>query len=94
MVVSKSPEASLEEKVEFLLDRDQQTQRALNALRERLAETEKETPRQLTDPSLGDGGPRSGKITAALDRYRPVRFLGAVALTLGLGCTTAAAFVA
>jgi enolase len=85
--------ASLEEKVAFLLRRDEEAQGAVNALAERVAAIEEQAPRQLEQLRGEMQAHVDQKIRAALDEYRELRVAGTVALGLGLACVTVANFV-
>lgn len=92
-VSAHGPYATLEEKISFLIDRDQQTQRAINTLTDSLRELEYSTSQQVKrlDDELREHV--TSEITALQDEHRPLRVLGALALAIGLVCTTVANFV-
>jgi hypothetical protein len=80
----------LEDKVAFLLRRDEATQGALQELNDRVVELEKETERRL-DAEREEMEAFVGEALAAEDaRYRWARILGAVLLVAGLVCTAVA----
>jgi hypothetical protein len=92
-VSGHGPYATLEEKVSFLIDRDQQTQRAINTLSNSLRELEHSTSQRLErlDDELREQV--TSEVTTAQDQHRPLRVLGALALAIGLVFTTVANFV-
>lgn len=92
-IVSVAEDAALERKVAFLLERDRKAQEAEARLSERLDDLGKSTSKRLGEvrSELKDHFAR--KLAEELNRYRPLRVLGTVALALGLGCTVAASFV-
>lgn len=83
------PNASLEEKVEFLLRRNQETQNAVNALSESVTATERHLDelRESLETYVAD------IVVSSQADYRPLRFLGTIVLLVGLVCVTAANFV-
>jgi len=84
---------TLEDKVEYLLRRDRDAQRAFNDLAGRVSLLETESPRRLAE-LRGQMEEHVGReLTAALEVYRPLRIIGVVALVVGLGCVTAASLV-
>ena len=93
VVVSSNPEASLEERVEYLMRREQEAQARLNAHDERLGKVEEQLPKRLEELRAETQEHVSTSITAAEWKYRPVRFIGAIALTVGLALTTAGNFL-
>jgi hypothetical protein len=92
-VVSISPAATLEERVDFLLRREEAAQVKLNAHDERLGAIEGSLPKQLDELRAEAERHVSEEISAADWQYRPLRFVGALALTLGLVLTTTANFL-
>jgi hypothetical protein len=93
LVKSVSPEASLEERVAFLIQRDQEAQRDVNALTERVAAIEEEAPRQLDRLRQQMETRVAQELAAARDEYRPLRISGTIALAIGLTCMSVANFV-
>jgi len=89
---SADPNASLEEKVAFLLQRDQEAQRAANALSARLASTERESPKRLEELQGEMEQHVTDTLAAAHGLYLPLRLVGAGLLVVGLGCATAGNF--
>jgi hypothetical protein len=87
---SVSADAPLERKVEFLLQRDQEAQRDSNALAERVATIERESPRRLDEVQERMETHVSTELAAALAEYRPARVIGTIALAIGLALATAA----
>jgi hypothetical protein len=85
--------AIIEEKVAFLLQRDQETQKAMNALTDRVQELEEATPRLLDRLREDMEAHVTTTLTAALAEYRDLRIFGTIALAVGLICTTVANFV-
>ena len=92
-VVSISPAATLEERVDFLLRREEAAQEKLNAHDKRLSAIEDSLPRQLDELRAETERHVSEEISAAEWRYRPLRFVGALALAFGLALTTTANFL-
>jgi hypothetical protein len=91
---SVSADATLERKVEFLLQRDQEAQSAANELGERVSAIERESPRQLDELRERMEAHVSTELVAALAEYRPARVIGTIALAIGLGLATAANLIA
>lgn len=91
--VSISPAASLEERVDFLLRREEAAQVKLNAHDERLRAIEDSLLRQLDELRAETERHVSQEISAAEWQYRPLRFVGVIALAFGLVLTTAANFL-
>lgn len=86
-------DASLEEKVRFLLARHDDTQRVIDDLGRRLAEVE-----GSIDPKLATlEASMTDHVSESLDRahreYRALRLVGVAFLVVGLGCVTVANFV-
>jgi hypothetical protein len=83
-----------EEKVEYLLRRDQASQSELDALAVRVRYLEAETPEQLAkaEQELKDHVAR--KLAAARVEYRPLRQLGAILFVFGVVCLALATFLA
>jgi hypothetical protein len=93
LVVSRE-EGTLEEKVDFLLRRDQDAQRRLNDLEHRLNDLEGESPRRLEELRTAMEEHVARELSAALEAYRPLRIAGTVALFVGLACVTTATLLA
>ena len=93
LIKSASGAATLEQKVEFLLTRDQVAQRDVNILRQRIEDLEVETSKRLDQLRREMATRFAQELGTALEDYRPLRILGAVALLLGLACTTCANFI-
>ena len=93
-VVSTSNVGSLEEKVEYLLRRDQDAQRRVNEHDERLDRIEAESTERLAELRGQMETHIARELGAALEAYRPLRVAGTVALVIGLGCVTAATLLA
>jgi hypothetical protein len=89
-LVHATSATTLEDKVAFLLRRDEATQGALQELNDRVVELERETERRL-DAEREETEAFVGEALAAQDaRYRWARILGAVLLIAGLVCTAVA----
>ena len=86
-------DAIMEEKVAFLLQRDQEAQHAMNALVRRVEDIETAIPRELEELRKGVEAHVASELTAALEAYRPLRVAGTLALAVGLICVTTANFV-
>jgi hypothetical protein len=93
LMKSASVAATLEQKVEFLLTRDQEAQRDVNILRQQIKDLEVELLKRLDQLRREIEARFSRELEAALDDYRPLRIWGAVALLLGLACVTYANFI-
>jgi hypothetical protein len=93
LMKSVSDAATLEEKVDFLLTRDQEAQRDLNIVRQRVEDLEADTSKRLDQLRREIETRFTQDLKAALDEYRPLRIWGAVALLLGLACVTYANFI-
>lgn len=93
LLKSASGTATLEEKVGFLLTRDREAQRDVNALRERIEDFESESSKRLDESRREIKTSFERKLTAKLEEYRPLRIVGVIFLVIGLGCATAANFV-
>jgi hypothetical protein len=90
---SAAGQGTLEEKVEFLLTRDQEAQRDINALRARIEDFEEESSRQLAESGRVIEASFEQKLRTALEEYRPLRIFGVIALVVGLACATLANFI-
>jgi hypothetical protein len=93
LLVSPNPDATLEERVEYLLRREQEAQTKLNAHDERLRAIEEQLPRRLDELRAETEEHVATELSAAESRYRPLRFVGALLLAAGLGLTTAGNFL-
>jgi hypothetical protein len=93
-IVSVAADASLENKVAFLLRRDEQTQGRLDDLTEALQALTDDVARGLSEQRASMEAYIADTLSAAHQVYLPLRLLGVVLLTVGLGCVTAASFVA
>jgi hypothetical protein len=92
-VKSVSAEATLEEQVLFLLQRDQEAQRDVNTLGARMAAMEAKVPDKLEELRGQMETHVEQKLEAAEASYRSLRVLGAVLLACGLILTTLGNFV-
>ena len=86
-------DATLERKLAFLLQRDQEAQQAENRLTERLDDLGQGTAERLGEVRSELKDHFAEKLAEELTRYRPLRVGGTVLLFMGLGCTVAASFV-
>jgi hypothetical protein len=93
-IVSVAADASLEDKVAFLLRRDEQTQGRLADLAESVSALRDETATTLSQERTRMEMHVAHSLREAHEAYLPLRLLGVLLLTLGLGCTTAANFLA
>lgn len=93
-VVSTSNVGSVEDKVEYLLRRDQDAQRRLNEHDARLDRIEGETTERLAELRGEMETHVAHELSAAVEAYRPLRVVGTIALVVGLACVTAATLVA
>jgi hypothetical protein len=89
-VKSVNPQATLQERVKFLLARDQEAQRDVNALNERLAAIERDVPRLLDDLRTVIEAELGKRLEETQANLRAARLYGIVALLIGLALTTAA----
>jgi hypothetical protein len=85
--------ATQEEKISFLLRRNQETQEAINKLSGRMLDLEEGTPRELERLRRGLQEHVAAELAAADYEYRALRIVGTMALAVGLVCTTVANFV-
>jgi hypothetical protein len=85
--------ATIEEKVEFLLRRDQEAQRDVNDLRGRVEDLEAETSRKLGELRDELMTRVADARTAAQADYRTARIGGTITLAIGLALTTIGNFV-
>jgi flagellar motility protein MotE (MotC chaperone) len=93
LLVTPNPDAPLEERVQYLLRREQEAQKKLNEQDERLRAIEEQLPKRLDELRAETEEHVSKSITEAEWRHRPLRFVGALALLLGLVLTTWANFL-
>jgi hypothetical protein len=91
-VVSTSA-TTIDDKVEYLLRRDQDAQRQMSELAGRISNLEAETPRQLEDAQRRLERHVADALAAAQAEYRPLRIAGTVLLVVGLVCVTVATFI-
>lgn len=83
-------EATLEARVSFLLQRDQEAQEVENRLSARLDDLDSSMSKQLTETRSRLQAHFAEKLAEELHRYRPLRILGTIALATGLCFTIAA----
>lgn len=93
LVTSVRADATIEEKTEFLLRRDQEAQRDLNQLASRVSAIESESPERLDELRTELQVHFAAQLAASDADYRAARIAGAIALAIGLGLATAANFV-
>ena len=93
-VVSPGANATTEDKVDFLLRRDLDTQRELNDLAGRVNRLQTESTRQLAEARQDMEQHVDRELATALTEYRPLRVVGTIALAVGLACVTVATFLA
>jgi hypothetical protein len=91
--VSVDPGASLEDRVNYLLRRDKAAQEKMGAFDKRLRTMEEDVPKRFDELCAETQQHVADEIRAAEWRYRPLRFVGALALGLGLALTTIANFL-
>jgi len=91
--VGFNPEASLEDKVAFLLRRNSETQKEMNALSQRLDAIETEAPKRVDELRAELEAHIAHELTAAKEDYRAARIGGAMVLAVGLALTTTGNFV-
>jgi hypothetical protein len=85
--------ASLEEKVAFLITRDEEAQRDVQLLELTLKETTKRLEQTVEGKVAGLRRDLTSHVAETVAEYRRARIFGAVALAAGLACTTWANFV-
>jgi len=90
---SSSATATLHQKVEFLLARDQEAQREVNALQNQIEGIQTESSKRLAQTRQEIETRFAQELKSALEIHRPLRIWGAFALLLGLACVTYANFV-
>jgi hypothetical protein len=83
------PDAPMEEKVEYLLKRDQDVQAMFDSLSAQVVAGDGQAEERLGEVRAE----LKGHVATEMSRYRALRIGGAVALALGLSCTVAAGFV-
>jgi hypothetical protein len=93
LVWGVSKDATLEQKVEYLIRRNEQAQQREDEYAARLAALESGTPEQLAELRRGMEFHVAESLAVARREYLPLRILGAFLLALGLACTTTANFV-
>lgn len=91
--VSVSDAATHEQRILFLLRRDQEAQEAINKLSGRVRDLEEEAPRELERLRKDLREHVTTELAAAEEEYRPLRIVGTMALAVGLVCTTVANIV-
>jgi hypothetical protein len=92
-VKSIPEDASLEEKVAYLLMREQETQLNVSDLQIHLADLGRESAERLEELRGRMEGHVADALRAAHERYLGLRLFGIVVLAVGLVCATAANFV-
>jgi hypothetical protein len=93
LMKSVRPDATIEERVAFLLTRDQEAQRDVNALTARVDAIETEEPRRLEGLRTETEAHVADALAEARDAYRPLRIAGTIALAIGLACMSVATFL-
>jgi hypothetical protein len=91
--ISVNADASLDEKVAYLLSRDQDAQRVVNDLAGRVAAIETQLPGQLATLRDEMRTHVAAELAASEADYRPARIGGTIALAIGLVLVTVANFV-
>ena len=94
VIKSVSADATLEQQVGFLLQRELEAQRQVNALAQRVTDIEEGAPRRLGELRTELEAHVAHKLTQAQADFRAARILGAFALAVGLVLTTVASFIA
>lgn len=92
-IISVAPTATLDEKVEFLLRRDQERQRDANELRRRIEAIDRDATRRLADLRVIMEAQVEEALAAAATEYRAARVVGAIALAIGLCLSTWGNFI-
>jgi hypothetical protein len=87
------PDATVEEKVAWLIKRDQEAQREFNELARLVGDLEEGTAQQIERLRDDMRAHVSSELAAAEQEYRPLRIFGTIALAVGLACTTLANFL-
>lgn len=83
VVVSPSADASLEDRVDYLIRREQESRTRLDSLDRRLGAIEEDVPERIEDLRVETREHVAGELSAAESRYRPLRFVGALLLAAG-----------
>jgi hypothetical protein len=91
-LVTHDPNASLQGKVDFLLRRDEQTQKAMNRLFARVETLEESSVARLDELRREVEARIEQEMEAAKVDFRTARLGGTVALVIGLSLTTIANF--
>jgi hypothetical protein len=89
LLKSVKSDATLEEQVAFLLERDQEAQRDVGQLANQIADMEDLVRRRLGELRNEMTNHVAAERAAAEANYRPLRIIGTVALAIGLGLATA-----
>jgi len=87
-IASVNPAATVEKKVEFLLQRDQEQQRTMNTSVRRIATLETDSPRQLAELRAEIVEHLDHELAATAEEYRPARILGLIFVFVGLALGT------
>jgi hypothetical protein len=92
-IVTVGAGATPDERIEFLLRRDQERQQADAALGHRIDELDRDSQQRVEALSAGMQAHVAAKLSAADAEYRAARVLGAIALGVGLALATAGNFL-
>lgn len=92
-VVGIDPNASLEDKVAFLVRRHSETEQTINKLAQRVTAIETGTPKRVAELRAEMEAHVTRELAAAKEDYRFARISGAIVLAIGLALTTTANFV-
>lgn len=93
VLLSISPTATLEQKVEHLLNRSKETQQHITSLQQRLEDFEAESKKHLDQARREVEDRLAADLRKGLEAYRRLRICGAGTLLLGLTATTFANFI-
>jgi hypothetical protein len=89
-IVAVNPDASLEEKVEYLLRREQVAQDVADRLSERIKALASTIETQVAELRAETQARVTAESQAAVEADRPLRLIGALLLTVGLACQSVA----
>jgi chromosome segregation ATPase len=78
----------LEEKVEFLMRRNEEAQHAINRLNAEVESIKRQTDERFDEVHAGMTEHVSAVLAAVHGQYLPLRIVGTVAIALGLGLAT------
>ena len=92
-IVSVNPDASLEEKVEYLIRREQVAQDVADRLSERIEAVASSLSDRVAALPAETRAHVSTELQAAVEADRPLRLIGALLLVVGLACQSVASLL-